>query len=39
MYYVKCFVGFCVLNESDESSDDVSDESSDDDEDGMWIID
>ena len=29
MQYVKCFVGFCLVPESDESSNDVSDESSD----------
>ena len=33
MQYVKCLVGFCLVPESDESSDDVSDKSSDDDED------
>ena len=38
MYYVKCFVGFCLVYESYESSDDVSDESSDEYEDEMWMI-
>ena len=33
MQYVKCLVGFCLVLESYESSNDVSDESSDDDED------
>ena len=33
MYYVKWFIGFWLVHESDESSDDVSNESSDDNED------
>ena len=32
MQYVKCLVGFSLVPESDEPSDDVYDESSDDDE-------
>ena len=38
MQYVKCFVGSCIVHESDESSNDVSNDSSDDDEDKMWTI-
>ena len=38
MYHVKCFVGFCLVHRSDESTDDVSDKLSDDNEDEMWMI-
>ena len=33
MYYVKCFLDFCLELESDESSNDVSNKSPDDDDD------
>ena len=38
MKYVKCFVGFCLVHESDYSSDNVSDDSSDEDEEELWMI-
>ena len=38
MYYVKCLVDFCLVHESDGSSNDVSDESYDNDEEKMWMI-
>ena len=36
MYYIKCLFGFCLVIESDESSNDVSNESYDDDEDDKY---